>query len=275
MSLELPDLTDPNHAAFEQARQAAAAIREASAVAEHDLAIVLGSGWASAAEALGPAQWEVSTADLPHFSPSSVPGHGGSVRSINRADRHVLVFMGRTHLYENHGATAVAHPVRTAAASGCRSIIFTNGSGSLNPSWLPGTPVLISDHINFTAESPLLGPSFVDVTDLYSPSLRRLCTTIDPELDEGVYIQFRGPSYETPAEIRMARAMGADLVGMSTALEAIAARHAGMEILGISLVTNLAAGMTGEALNHQEVLDNGTMSAHRIGNLLAAIVDTL
>jgi purine-nucleoside phosphorylase len=187
----------------------------------------------------------------------------------------VLVFVGRTHLYENHGVDAVAHPVRTAAAAGCRSIIFTNGAGSLNPSWSPGTPVLISDHINFTAQSPLHGPAFIDVTDLYSARLRRLCRQIDPTLDEGVYIQFRGPSYETPAEIRMARAMGADLVGMSTAIEAIAARHAGMEILGISLVTNLAAGMTGEALNHTEVLDNGARSSRRIGTLLSAVLDQI
>jgi purine-nucleoside phosphorylase len=268
-------MTDPNAQAFDHASAAAAAIREASGVANHDVAIVLGSGWAPAADALGTCQWQAPTTELPHFSASRVPGHGGAVRSINRAGKNVMVFMGRTHLYENHGATAVAHPVRTAAASGCQTIIFTNGAGSLKPSWLPGTPVLICDHINFTSESPLLGPSFVDVTDLYSPRLRTLCKHIDPDLDEGVYIQFRGPSYETPAEIRMARTMGADLVGMSTALEAIAARHAGMEILGISLVTHLAAGMTGEALNHQEVLDNGAMSAHRIGNLLAAVVDAI
>ena len=268
-------MTDQNTQAFDHAQQAAAAIRAASGVAKHDVAIVLGSGWAPAADVLGTCQWEASTAELPHFSPSQVPGHDGTVRSINRAGKNVLVFMGRTHLYENRGATAVAHPVRTAAASGCRTIIFTNGAGSLNSSWLPGTPVLICDHINFTSESPLLGPTFVDVTDLYSPRLRALCKEIDSELDEGVYIQFRGPSYETPAEIRMARTMGADLVGMSTALEAIAARHVGMEILGISLVTNLAAGMTGEALNHQEVLDNGAMSAQRIGHLLAAVVDVI
>jgi purine-nucleoside phosphorylase len=268
-------MTEMNEPEFENARLAAEAIGDGSGITSHDIAIVLGSGWAGAAEALGPTTWELPTDELPHFARSSVPGHGGRVGSVSRGDHKLLLFMGRTHLYEGHGVAAVAHPVRTAAAAGCRTIVFTNGAGSLNPDWTPGTPVLISDHINFTAASPLEGASFIDVTDLYSQRLRHLCRSIDPALDEGVYIQFRGPSYETPAEIRMARSMGADLVGMSTAVEALAARQADMEILGISLVTNLAAGMTGEALNHQEVLDHGSRSAHRIGTLLCAVIDAL
>jgi purine-nucleoside phosphorylase len=164
------------------------------------------------------------------------------------------------------------HGVRTAAAAGCRVVVLTNGCGGLNESWRPGTPVLISDHINLTAASPIEGANFVDLTDLYSPRLRALCRQVEPDLDEGVYIQFRGPQYETPAEIGMARAIGGDLVGMSTTLEAIAAREAGMEVLGISLVTNAAAGITGEPLNHAEVLEAGKAAASRMGALLAAIV---
>jgi len=162
--------------------------------------------------------------------------------------------------------------VRTAAAAGCRTIVLTNGCGGLKETWSPGTPVLISDHVNLTASSPIEGAHFVDLTDLYSPRLRALCRQIEPDLDEGVYVQFRGPHYETPAEIRMVRAIGGDLVGMSTTLEAIAAREAGLEVLGISLVTNLAAGITGEPLNHEEVLEAGNAAATRMGALLAAIV---
>jgi purine-nucleoside phosphorylase len=162
--------------------------------------------------------------------------------------------------------------VRTAALAGCRTIVLTNGCGGLRETWSPGTPVLISDHINLTGRSPIEGAHFVDLTDLYSSRLRALCHEVDPSLDEGVYVQFPGPHYETPAEIRMVGAIGGHLVGMSTALEAIAAREAGMEVLGISLVTNLAAGMSGEPLNHEEVLEAGRAAASRMGDLLGRIV---
>jgi purine-nucleoside phosphorylase len=191
----------------------------------------------------------------------------GSVRA--------LVFLGRTHLYEGRGVASVAHAVRTAVAAGCKTVVLTNGCGGLRPGFRPGQPVLISDHINMTAASPIAGANFVDLTDLYSPRLRTLCRDIDPSLDEGVYVQLPGPHYETPAEIGMVRAIGGDLVGMSTALEAIAAREAGAEVLGISLVTNLAAGMTGEPLNHEEVLAAGRESAARMGTLLAALLARL
>jgi purine-nucleoside phosphorylase len=166
----------------------------------------------------------------------------------------------------------VVHGVRAAAAAGCRAVVLTNGCGGLDESWTPGTPVLISDHINLTATSPIEGANFVDLTDLYSPRLRGLCRDVDPSLDEGVYVQFPGPHYETPAEIAMVRAIGGNLVGMSTTLEAIAAREAGMEVLGISLVTNLAAGITGEPLDHEEVLAAGQASATRMGKLLGQVV---
>jgi purine-nucleoside phosphorylase len=166
----------------------------------------------------------------------------------------------------------VVHPVRTAAAAGCRSIVLTNGCGGLDPTWSPGTPVLIADHLNLFGVTPLRGATFIDMTDLYSARLRSVAREVDPTLAQGVYAQFLGPQYETPAEIGMVRAMGGTLVGMSTVQEAIAAREAGMEILGVSLVTNLAAGMTGEPLSHAEVLEAGKAAAERMGGLLSGIL---
>jgi len=185
------------------------------------------------------------------------------------------VFLGRTHLYEGSGVRSVVHGVRVSAATGCRVAVLTNGCGGLRKAWVPGTPVLICDHVNLTATSPIEGAHFVDLTDLYSSRLRALCRDVDPGLDEGVYVQFPGPHYETPAEIAMVRAIGGDLVGMSTTLEAIAAREAGLEVLGLSLVTNFAAGITGEPLDHEEVLETGRSAAARMGQLLGAIVPRL
>ncbi|MEV7397255.1 purine-nucleoside phosphorylase [Aeromicrobium sp. NPDC092404] len=256
----------------ELAQQAADALRERTGGVDHDIALVMGSGWLPAADALGAADHEVPLAELPGFSAPAVAGHGGTVRSVRLGDRRLLIFLGRTHFYEGKGVAAVVHGVRTAAAAGVKTLVLTNGCGGLNPDWAPGTPVLISDHINMTATSPLEGATFVDLTDLYSSRLRALCKEADPSLDEGVYVQLPGPHYETPAEIGMVRAIGGDLVGMSTTLEAIAARAAGMEILGISLVTNAAAGMTGEPLNHEEVLEAGKAAATRMGRLLGDVL---
>jgi purine-nucleoside phosphorylase len=254
------------------AEQAATRLREVTGVDKHDIVLVMGSGWLPAVDALGEATAEVSSTDLPGFAPPAVEGHAGKVRSVRAGDKNLLVFLGRTHFYEGHGVRSVVHGVRTAAAAGCEVAVLTNGCGGLKESRQPGTPVLISDHINLTATSPIEGANFVDLTDLYSPRLRALCREVDPSLDEGVYCQFPGPHYETPAEIRMVRAIGGDLVGMSTVLEAIASREAGMEVLGISLVTNFAAGITGEPLNHEEVLETGRAAAARMGTLLGAIV---
>ncbi len=261
-------LDDPHRAA----RLAAQSLAESTGVPQHDVAVVLGSGWVPAAEVLGDASHDFPVTDLPGFAPPAVEGHAGRVRSVVSSGRRVLVFLGRTHLYEGRGVAAVVHAVRTAAAAGVRVVVLTNGCGGLDPSWTPGTPVLISDHINLTGRSPVQGAHFVDVTDLYSSRLRELCREIEPDLPEGVYVQFPGPHYETPAEIRMVRTIGGHLVGMSTGLEAIAAREAGVEVLGLSLVTNLAAGMTGEPLNHDEVLAAGRASAQRMGRLLADVV---
>jgi purine-nucleoside phosphorylase len=255
-----------------RAVEAAGAVAGRSGVARHDVAVVLGSGWGPAADLLGTTQAELPFAELPGFSRSAVAGHAGALRSVDCGGIQTLVFLGRTHLYEGHGVASVVHGVRTAAAAGCRTVVLTNGCGGLRPEWTAGTPVLIRDHINLTALSPLGGATFVDLTDLYSPRLRALCRTVDPSLDEGVYVQFPGPHYETPAEISMVRAIGGDLVGMSTALEAIAARAAGLEVLGISLVTNPAAGVTGKPLDHQEVLSAGRAAAIDMARLLAAVV---
>jgi len=254
------------------AEEAATRLRELTGVDRHDIALVMGSGWLPAVDALGEATAEVSTTDLPGFAPPAVEGHAGRIRSVRAGDKNLLVFLGRTHFYEGLGVRSVVHAVRTAAAAGCTVAVLTNGCGGLKETWEPGTPVLIRDHINLTATSPIEGAHFVDLTDLYSSRLRSLCREVEPDLDEGVYVQFPGPHYETPAEIGMVRAMGGDLVGMSTTLEAIAAREAGMEVLGISLVTNLAAGITGEPLNHEEVLEAGKAAASRMGDLLGAIV---
>ena len=270
-------MSDPSPTADPHAlaKDAAAALAAATGVDRHDVALVLGSGWVPAADLLGETVADLAVTDLPGFAPPAVQGHAGRVRSVRTGDRRLLVLLGRTHLYEGRGVGPVVHGVRTAAAAGCRVVVLTNGCGGLDPAWSPGTPVLISDHINLTGRSPLTGATFVDLTDLYSARLRALCRQVDPTLPEGVYAQFPGPHYETPAEIRMVRAIGGQLVGMSTALEAIAAREAGLEVLGLSLVTNAAAGMTGEALNHEEVLAAGQEAATRMGSLLADVVTRL
>lgn len=259
----------------QEAEAAAARLTELTGITSYDAALVLGSGWLPAVDALGETVADLATTELPGFAAPAVEGHAGRVRAVRSGDRTLLTFLGRTHLYEGRGTRAVCHGVRTAAAAGCRVVVLTNGCGGLDANWGPGTPVLISDHVNLTATSPIEGAHFVDLTDLYSHRLRELCRSVEPGLAEGVYVQLPGPHYETPAEIAMVRAIGGDLVGMSTALEAIAAREAGLEVLGLSLVTNLAAGMSGEPLDHQEVLEAGRAAASRMGALLGRVVPRL
>jgi purine-nucleoside phosphorylase len=260
----------------ELAGEAAAFILERYRVPVLDIAFILGSGWSAAAEDLGNSIGECELAELPGFARPSVAGHGGALRLTRTAGGKVAaVFTGRTHLYEGRGVAKVVHGVRTAAVAGARIVVLTNGCGGLNRDWTPGTPVLIRDHINLTGTTPLVGPTFVDLSEAYSGRLRDLARSIQPELPEGVYVQFRGPQFETPAEVRMAAILGGDLVGMSTALEAIAAREAGMEVLGISLVTNLAAGISPTPLNHEEVLEAGREAAPRLRRLLTGIAAAL
>ena len=240
-----------------------------------DVAVVLGSGWAPAAAELGEPSAVVPMAELPGFTPPSAAGHTGQVLAVAVGGIRVLVLLGRIHAYEGHDLRHVVHPVWTACAAGARAVVLTNAAGGLREEYTVGQPVLISDHLNLTARSPLVGAEFVDLVDAYAPRLRALARDVDPTLVDGVYAGLPGPHYETPAEIRMLRTLGADLVGMSTVHETIAARAAGAEVLGISLVTNLAAGMTGQPLNHLEVLEAGRQSATRMGSLLSEVLARL
>jgi purine-nucleoside phosphorylase len=269
-------LDDPATDPFEVAATAAAEIADKTGVARHDIALTLGSGWAKAADLIGETTATIPATEVTGFSKPALEGHVGSLRSILLpSGKRALVIGARTHYYEGHGVRRVVHSVRTAAATGAKTMILTNGAGGIKEHWTPGTPVLISDHINLTADSPLEGATFIDLTDLYSRRLRDIARQVEPSLDEGVYVQNRGPHYETPAEVMMAKAMGGHILGMSTALEAIAARQSGMEILGLSLVTNLAAGIQTTPLSHEEVIDAGRSAEPVISALLARIVGVL
>jgi purine-nucleoside phosphorylase len=269
---------------YDLAAEAADALAERTGVEGHDVAVVLGSGWRPAVERFGEVVAEVPLADLPGFPRATVAGHVGAVRSVLApGGRRVLAFLGRVHAYEGHEANVVVHGVRTAALAGCRVVVLTNAAGGIREGLSVGQPVLIADHLNLTSRSPMggpeppedIGPRFVDLTEAYSPRLRSLARSVDPTLAEGVYAALPGPHYETPAEIRMLRLLGADLVGMSTVWETIAARHMGAEVLGLSLVTNLAAGLGGATLDHEEVLAAGKAAAERMGDLLAEVVARL
>jgi purine-nucleoside phosphorylase len=269
-------LDDPSADPFAIAATAAAQLADATGVERHDLALTLGSGWAKAADLIGETTHTIPATDITGFSAPALEGHVGTLRSILLpSGRRALVIGARTHYYEGHGVRRVVHSVRTAAAAGASTMILTNGAGGIKPHWTPGTPVLISDHLNLTGDSPLEGATFIDLTDLYSARLRAVARTVDPELDEGVYVQNRGPHYETPAEVQMAKTIGGHIVGMSTALEAIAARQAGMEVLGLSLITNLAAGISPNPLSHAEVIEAGRDAEPVISALLARIVAEL
>ncbi|WP_194397761.1 purine-nucleoside phosphorylase [Microbacterium atlanticum] len=269
-------LDDPAADPFEVAAAAAEDIARITGVERHDIALTLGSGWGKAAELLGETTSTFPATEVTGFSAPALAGHVGTLRSIaTPKGRRVLVIGARTHYYEGHGVRRVVHSVRTAAATGARTMVLTNGAGGIRHTWSPGRAVLISDHINLTGDTPLEGATFIDLTDLYSMRLRDLARSIEPTLDEGVYCQFRGPQYETPAEVQMVKTFGGHIVGMSTALEAIAARQAGMEILGFSLITNMAAGIQKTPLSHQEVIDAGREAEPRISSLLARVIGAL
>jgi purine-nucleoside phosphorylase len=257
------------------AADAAHVLAERTGITHHEVAVVLGSGWLDAVAALGSPDYDLAVTELPGFVPPTVAGHAGRIQSLEVYGRRVLALLGRTHLYEGRGVEAVVHGVRVAVAAGCQVVILTNACGGLRAGLAIGDAVVISDHLNLSWQGPLHGANFVDLSDLYSPRLRAVVHDVDQSLTEGVYAMFRGPQYETPAEVRMAAALGADLVGMSTVLEAIAARAAGAEVLGLSLVANLAAGITGQPLAHQEVLDAGRAAAARMGELLGKVIERL
>jgi purine-nucleoside phosphorylase len=267
---------DPYAAAEESAERLGARLGRT----RFDVAVVLGSGWATAADGLGGAVAEVPVVELGGFPPPTVLGHGGTVRAVEVGDASVLVFLGRVHAYEGHPLATVVHGVRTAVAAGCRLVVLTNAAGGVNVTYRVGQPVLISDHLNLTGRSPLTGPPppvrdglrFVDLTDLYSARLRALVRGAVPGLAEGVYAGLPGPHFETPAEIRMMRTLGADLVGMSTVHEAIAAHHLGAEVLGLSLVTNAAAA-PGQPVDHADVMAAGDAAGSEMGRLLRTTVE--
>ena len=266
--------------AFELAKKAADRLAELSGGVDHEVALVLGTGLASAADTLGTVLWRHPLDAMPGFPPSFVSHQQSELWSVEVGARRVLVFLGRLHLYEGYGPAQVAHPVRTAVAAGCRTVVLTNASGSLRAEVPPGELVLISDHVNLTGRSPMEGlptdgdrPSpFVDLVDAWSPRLRALVRSVHGSLGEGVYAQVPGPHFESPAEIRMLRTMGADLVGMSSVIEAIAARQMGAEVLGLSLVTNLAAGMESSGVSPTEIIELGHRRAGDVGRLVREVV---
>jgi len=255
---------------FAAAREAAEHLADRTGRASYDAVVVLGSGWGPAVAQWGAPSARLEMATVPHFRRPVAEGHRGEVLAFDLAATSVLVLAGRTHLYEGHGTRPVVHGVRTAAALGARVAVLTNANGSLREEWEIGRPVLISDHVNATGVSPVEGATFVDLTDAWSPRLRAIAREIDPTLAEGVYAQLTGPHYNTLAEAEWLRRVGADLVGMSTVLEAIAARGCGMEVVGFSTVTAIEGGAS--ATDPHEVVAAAERTAGRLGALLAELL---
>ncbi|AVZ41059.1 MULTISPECIES: purine-nucleoside phosphorylase [unclassified Dietzia] len=271
----MPPLLSPTA----DARAAADAVARASGRPAHRVTLVLGSGWSDLVVGLADPGTAVAVpmAGLPGFVPPSAAGHRGTVTSCLVDGLPVVVVAGRTHLYEGVGTEPVVHPAHLAAAVGSDALVLTNAAGGVREDLAVGELVLIRDHLNLTGRSPLTGPAFVDLVDAYSPRLRRVAAealraATGTRPAEGVYAAMPGPQYETPAEIRMLRTLGADLVGMSTVPETVAARGLGLRVVGVSLVTNLAAGVTGQPLDHAEVLAAGTAGSERLSRALRALV---
>jgi purine-nucleoside phosphorylase len=273
--------SNPSEDPFISAAGDAKVLAERTGVAHHDVAVVLGSGLGGLADELGQTV-AVPVAELPGFPVPVAEGHAGTFSSVSVGLRKVLLLGGRCHLYDGYTPNEITHAVRTAAAAGCTVVVLTNAAGSINAKLPVGLPTLITDHLNLTGMSPLTGvwaaqhgSRFPDMSDVYSTRLRALAKNIDPEVGEGVYAGLLGPSYETPAEIKYLRAIGADLVGMSTVHEAIAAKHLGLEVLCISLPTNLAAGIGDTELNHEEVLEAGRAAGPRMKALVKGVLEQL
>jgi purine-nucleoside phosphorylase len=255
---------------YAAARLAAERLAELTGREGHEALVVLGSGWGPAAAALGEPVAAFPMTAVPGFLAPVAEGHVGEIRSYSLDGIATLVYLGRTHLYEGHGLGPVVHGIRTAHAAGVRLAVLTNANGSLRDDWALGQPVLVRDHLNLTVTSPLEGPRFVDLTDTWSRRLRDLARGLDPTLAEGVYAWLRGPHYETGAEAHWLRRVGADLVGMSTVPEAIAARELGIELLGISTVTAVEGNESG--IDPSDVVAVAERTAARCGPLLADLV---
>jgi purine-nucleoside phosphorylase len=246
------------------------------------LGIILGSGLGNfASQVEDPTT--IPYADIPHFPQSTVEGHSGKLVLGHIAGVPVAVMQGRVHAYEGYPLSEVTFPTRVLSLLGCNSLIVTNAAGAINTTYRQGSLVAISDHINLTGSNAAVGPNeakfgprFFDMTAAYSPRLRTMAQAEAAKqnipLSEGVYLAVLGPSYETPAEIRAFRTLGADLVGMSTVHEVIVARHMGIEVLGLSLVTNMAAGVLDEAINHEEVMETGRRVERQFTSLLTALI---
>jgi purine-nucleoside phosphorylase len=265
---------------------AAEAVRQHLGVSEAQVAIVLGSGLAAASTRLANVR-SIPYAQLPCFPETTVAGHPGRLLYGTLAGKHALVLCGRVHAYEGYPPAEVGFGVRVAAALGVGTLVVTNVSGGIDPALAVGEIACIRDHINFTGLSPLIGPNderlgprFVDMTDVYTPALRTLAretaqTLFGKPLRDCIYAGMLGPSYETPAEVRMLRVLGADLVGMSTVHEAIVARHAGLKVLGLSLVANPAAGTMSTPLRHEDVTAAAAAGSARMGELLEGVLARL
>jgi purine-nucleoside phosphorylase len=266
-----------------EATKAAQTLATLTGTANHEVALILGTGLAAATEALGEPRARLAFEQLPGFPHATSAAQRPEVWSVAVGDHLVLVFLGRPHLYEGRTPAEVAHPVRTAVAAGCRTVVITNACGGLRPEFVPGDLVLISDHLNLTGVSTLTGlpagqgdpDAFVDLTDAWSPRLRELALEVDGSLREGVYAQVPGPHFETPAEIRMLRGLEADLVGMSSVLEAIAARHLGAEVLGLSVVANLGAGMARRGTSSASLVEVVRSRAATLGGIVREVVTRL
>lgn len=256
-------------------------IEEATGRSGWRAAVVLGSGLGDVAEELLDVA-PIPYSDIQGMPASGVTGHRSALYAGEVQGTAVLAFAGRVHLYEGHDPEAITYAVRTAVGAGCSVIVLLNAAGAINPTLTVGAPCLISDHLNLTGRSPLLGPNsdeigprFLDLTEVYDSGLRSTAKEVDPDLQEGVYAGVLGPTYETPAEVRMLRTLGADMVGMSTVVEAIAARYLGARVLGISVVSNLAAGLRPEPLSHEEVVRAPDASRPRLIRLLQGVLGKL
>jgi purine-nucleoside phosphorylase len=258
--------------AKELAAAAANELRARSGADGYDAMVVLGSGWTEAVDAMGTPDIELDMADLPGFVPPTAAGHSAKVRSVWVGAKRVAVFLGRTHLYEDHDPMRVAHAVRTGVAAGASTVVLTGAAGSLRTDFAVGQPIVVRDHINLTSMSPLTGPDFVDLTGAYDPRLREAARDADVTLAEGVYAAVVGPQFATPAELGMLRGAGADLVGRSIALETIAAVEMGASVLGLAMVTNDAVGSVFERFDAERALDVVRSRAVGLGELLNAIL---
>ena len=271
---------------FDRVQEAARAAAAQLDVGEAEVAVVLGSGLGGVADKLEGAR-TVPYASLPGFPETTVAGHPGRLVGGKLGGRSALLLCGRVHASEGYPANEVGFGVRVVAALGARTLIVTNAAGGVDPAFAPGEIVAISDQINLTSLSPLsgpnderLGPRFVDMTDAYDPALRAVAARVAPgaigrPLREAIYAGMPGPAYETPAEVRLLRTLGAGLVGMSTVHEVITARHAGVAVLGLSLVANPAAGVGPGKLRHEDVTRAAAAGAEALGRLIAAVVAAL